>query len=101
MIKNIGEQYILTPLQAKSLANTCTFFGKTVEACADLQYSTNDEEEFVHQALELCKYPEDRVAMCSMLGIELIPMPKKDEPKPKPRRLTINSGLGGGHAFMS
>ena len=34
--------------------------------------------------------------MCSILGIEFIPLPKKDEKPVKPKRLSINSGLGGG-----
>jgi hypothetical protein len=96
MIENVGTQFLLAPKQAADFCSTCTGFGKTVEAAAALQDKTSDEEEFIHLALQLCKFPEDRIAMCGMLGIELVPLPSKEDPKPRARKLTINSGLGQG-----
>ena len=76
-------------------AKACTYFAKTCEACAALMDATTNQDEFVHEALELCVYPEDRVAMCALLEVEYIPLPpKKDMPRPKPKRLTLSSGLG-------
>ena len=68
MIKNVGEQFRLTPTQAVEFAKTCSYFGQTIEACTELQDKTTDEDEFIHQALDLCKYDEDRVGLCAMLG---------------------------------
>lgn len=73
MIKVIASQYTLEPKQACDLVKQIQSFGSIVELCADIQYLTSDEDDFVHDALELCQYPEDRVAMCSMLEVEYIP----------------------------
>jgi len=101
MIKNVGEQFRLTPKQAIEFCKTCSYFAQTVDCCVNLQYNTTNEDEFIHLALELCKFPEDRVAMCAMLEIEYLPLLEKDKPKAKPVRKSIASGLGGGHAFLS
>ena len=73
MIKNVGEQFTLTPQQAIQFCKTCSYFAQEIEACVYLQYKTNNEDEFIHLALDQCKFPEDRVAMCAMLEIEYIP----------------------------
>jgi hypothetical protein len=101
MITNFGSQYLMTPEQACMLAKTFLFFGQTIEAIATLENSTTNHDDFIHMALDMCQFPEDRVAMCAMLEIEFIPLPeKKNAPRAKPRK-TINSGLGGGHAYLS
>ena len=94
MIENVASQFLLEPKQAVGFAKTLVAFGQTVEACGRLQELTSNEEEFIHLALDLCKFQEDRIAMCGMLGIALVSMPKKDEPRPPIRKLSINSGLG-------
>ena len=42
-------------------------FGKQVYACSILQEHVDDEEKFVELAKGICKYPEDRIAMCGVL----------------------------------
>ncbi|KAH9258322.1 hypothetical protein BASA81_003371 [Batrachochytrium salamandrivorans] len=73
MIRVIASQYTLEPQQACELIKQVQSFTSIVELCAELQYLTSDEDDFVHDALELCKYPEDRVEMCTMLEVEYIP----------------------------
>ena len=73
MIKNVGEQFLLTPKQAIEFCRTCSYFAQTIEACVSVQYRTTNEDEFIHYCLDECKFPEDRVAMCAMLEIEYIP----------------------------
>lgn len=100
LVKNVGEQFKLTPEQAIGFVRTCTDFGKLIECATELQEKTTDEDAFIHLCLDTCQFPEDRVAMCAMLEIEFIPLPKKDEPKPVPVRKSVSYGLGGGHAFL-
>ena len=94
LIGNLVTQFVVTPQQAIRLAKTCTYFGNTVEACAKLLDCTSDHDNFVHDALELCQFPEDRVAMCAMLDVEFIPLPEKKGERPKPKRKTLASGFG-------
>jgi len=51
LIKNIADQFVLTPKQAIELCNTCSYFAQTVEACAIVQFRTTNEDEFIHMAL--------------------------------------------------
>jgi hypothetical protein len=51
MIKNIGDQFLLTPHQAIDFCKTCSYFAQTIEACVHLQYKTTNEDEFIHYAL--------------------------------------------------
>ena len=94
MIHNVATQFILVPKQAVGFISTMTSFGQLVEAAGDLQSLTSNEDDFIHEALAVCKFQEDRVAMCGMFGIALVPMPKKDDPRLPIRKLSINSGLG-------
>ena len=99
MIENVKTQFLLSPDQAVGFIKTMTGFGQTCEAAAGLQEFTSDEQAFVALALNVCKFPEDRIAMCAMLGIELVPLPKKENTAgPVHRKLSINSGLGQGSA---
>jgi len=94
MIENVGTQFTLSPSQALGFVKTMVEFGQTVQAASALQQATSNEEEFIHLALSICKFQEDRVAMCAMLDIEYVPLPKKDEPLSTIKRRSVNSGLG-------
>ena len=96
-------QFKMTPEQCCKMASVMTYFSETVETCAFILHShtPTDEDAFIHQALELCKFPEDRKELCEKLDIEFVPLIPKDKPKPKPtRRMTVNTGLGVGKGFV-
>lgn len=73
LIKVIGDSHHLTPKQAIDLVKQIISFKNLCDLCHYLQSSSTDEDTFIHMALDLCKYPEDRVTMCTALGVEFIP----------------------------
>lgn len=80
------ESHLLPPHELTRKPTT-QHFGQVIECCTQLLEKTTNQDEFIDLALDLCKFPEDRVAMCAMLDIEFIPLPPKDQAKVKPRKL--------------
>lgn len=84
--------YFLSDISSNAIAGT-------IEACSIFLECAEDDHEFILAALDICKYQEDRVGMCAMLGIPYIPLgkkPTKEETAKKKR--TVSYGLGSSDA---
>lgn len=69
LVLNFADNYIFKTEQALEIVETFESFGSMVMACGDITESCENKDEFIDKAMDLCKYPEDRVAMVNYFKI--------------------------------